>query len=121
MSMPSEYLLIGLMLPPVRPPVEIKYPTMRVLMRRASKAREGRILFCIRPTSNAAGGDAAAPEWIGYFDRGPYARRQPLNCDSMTGAASTMDHKLACQLVDTMRMAAKASSKRIAMPIGASR
>jgi len=44
---------------------------MRVPLRRASKAREGRILFCIRPTSNAAGVDAAAPEWVVYFDRGP--------------------------------------------------
>ena len=25
----------------------------------------------IRPTSNAAGVDAAVPEWIVYFDRGP--------------------------------------------------
>ncbi|MFT5176905.1 MAG: hypothetical protein ACI8W7_005105, partial [Gammaproteobacteria bacterium] len=51
--------------------VEIKYATTRVLERRASKARGGRILCCIRPTSNAAGVDDPAPECIIYFDPGP--------------------------------------------------
>ena len=43
----------------------------RVAKRRASKARGGSILFCIRLTSNAAGVDAAPPECIVYFDPGP--------------------------------------------------
>ena len=45
--------------------------------RRASKARERRILFCIRLTSNAAGVDAAPAECIVYFDRCPQ-RHLPL-------------------------------------------
>ena len=45
---------------------------MRLSLRLDSKARGGRILYCIRLTSNAASEDAAASEWQVYFDRGPY-------------------------------------------------
>ena len=73
---------------PLRARVKIKYATTRVLERRASKAREGRILCCIGPTSNAAGvaaivpdnfrhsrhpwrSDDTAPECVVYCDQGP--------------------------------------------------
>jgi hypothetical protein len=69
--MARSYTALLMHVPGLRALVKIKYPTMRVPLRHVSKAREGRILFCIRPTSNAAGVDAAVPEWIVYLDQGP--------------------------------------------------
>jgi hypothetical protein len=54
---------------------------MRVPLRRASKARGGRILYRIRPTSNAAGVDAAVPEWKVYSDQGPKTRESFIVTD----------------------------------------
>ena len=60
----------------LRAPVKVKYANARVPKRRASKARGGTILLRIRLTSNAAGVDAAVPECIVYFDRGPQPLKQ---------------------------------------------
>lgn len=47
------------------------------------------------------------------------SRRQPATWLNITGTLSATAHKFACQLVDTIRIAATASSIRMAMLIGA--
>jgi hypothetical protein len=66
---------------------------MRVPLRRTSKAREGRIPYRIRPTSNAVGVDAAVPEWIVYFDQAPLAedgqQEHPRTCNCGTNVSAS--------------------------------